>query len=238
MRNITICIGFALLAWSSPAEAQFQFDEDFWGVSASFTPTWKSPREFRFLIGAEDLDLQGSEFRIGVVRGRVLDGEWGLSFVSQTIDEGSTVDLVKNFPDEASFVCPAGSPASGSCGVSYTTGSMTKLYGIEAHRFIPFATFSDRVQVGMNIAGGAGWYRETVTRRLRDPNPAIPDDIMIVQASELTLPRDSNTPVPIFKVEVAAAGIVGPNLKVRASGGFGFPGNQLLSLSVVYFFGS
>jgi hypothetical protein len=43
--------------------------------------------------------------------------------------------------------------------------------------------------------------------------------------------------VPLAKLELTVAGLVAPGLKVRASGGFNFPGYQAGSISLVYFFG-
>jgi hypothetical protein len=44
-------------------------------------------------------------------------------------------------------------------------------------------------------------------------------------------------PFPLGKVEAAVAVIVAPGLKVRASGGFNFPGKAVFRLTGVYLFG-
>ena len=224
--------------------------EERWGVSASFTPTWVAPNQLRWLIGAENLDVQGSDFRIGFVRGRMLGGEWGVSFVSQRVNQGSTVELSKSFPSfPDNIVIPSCSPeafGTGDCGAFYTTASGFMLRGFELHRFVPFATFADRVQVGMNIAGGAGWYRGTARLRVvnrKDPDLAAPGELIgervfDVAGSELTLPRDFDAPVPLFNLDFAVAGIVGWGLKVRGGAGYGLPGRRTVFFSVTYFFGA
>ena len=166
-------IAVALL-FSSPTTAPgqqlpfFEGDVDpvLWGVSGSLTEAWVAPKEFRWLIGAETVDLQGSDFRIGFVRGSVRGGEWGLSYVHQTVDVGSEVGLSRSFPEDILIPsCAAEDFAAGDCGVFYSANDSLRLRGFELHRFAPFVTFSDRVQVGMNFAGGAGWYKGTASRR-------------------------------------------------------------------------
>jgi hypothetical protein len=44
--------------------------------------------------------------------------------------------------------------------------------------------------------------------------------------------------VPLFKLELAVAGILGPDLKVRAGGGLNLPGYSVFNLTVSYFFGA
>jgi hypothetical protein len=44
--------------------------------------------------------------------------------------------------------------------------------------------------------------------------------------------------VPLGRIEIAAAAILTPGLKVRVSGGFSFPATQVFSITVNYLFGS
>ena len=246
----------AAVTLCSPMNVQGQqlpfFEEDegpeLWGVNASYTTRWVAPKEFRWLVAAESVDLQGVDYRIGFVRGRVLGGEWGLSYVNQMVDQGSEIALSRSFPEDV--VIPSCSPEAfnaGDCGVFYETNSGLRLRGFELHRFIPFVTFSERVQVGMNIAGGGGWYRGTTRRRvvnLKDPQSATPDEfigesVSDVMGSELTLPRRFDTPVPILNIDIAVAGIVPGGLKVRGGVGvYGFPGRRTIVASATYFFGA
>ena len=251
MRTRISCAGAVafVLCWPLTVQGQqqpfFQDEgEELWGVGGSYTTKWVSPREFRWLIGAEDVDLQGGDYRIGFVRGRLLGGEWGLSYVRQTVKEGSAVSLSRSFPDDVDLSrCLPEAFDDGDCGVFYETNSGLMLRGFELHRFIPFATFSDRVQIGMNVAAGGGWYKGTATRLVvnrGDPaSGALGESRTEVLGSELTLPRRFDTPVPIFNLDVAVAGIVPGGLKVRGGAGlYGFPGRRTVVVSATYFFGA
>ena len=227
----------------------FEGDADpvLWGVSGSFTDMWVAPKEYRWLIGAETLDLSGSDYRIGFVRGSLLGGEWGLSYVHQTVDPGSEIGLSRSFPEDITIRnCEPAAFAAGDCGVFYETNAGLRLRGFELHRFIPFVTFSERVQVGMNIAGGGGWYRGTASRRAVNRSPAsdlpgefVGESMVDVMGSELTLPRRFDTPVPILNIDIAVAGIVAGGLKIRGGMGvYGFPGRRRIVASATYLFGA
>ena len=79
-----IALAARLASALAAPEAQFleAFEEDRWGVHASFTPQWRAPDQFRYLVGADEVgDWTGSDYTIGFVRGRATGGEWGLSLV-------------------------------------------------------------------------------------------------------------------------------------------------------------
>ena len=221
-------------------------DVSLWGVSGSFTTSWSAPREYRWLLGAENLDLRGHDYRIGFARGSVLGGEWGLSYVHQTVKQGSTIDLVDWFPADVDVPsCSVEAFGAGDCGVFYETKSGLFLRGFAFHKWAPFITIAERVQIGINVEGGAGWYRGTASRRVvdrRDPALATSDDfvgetVSDVMGSELTLPRRADAPTPIFNVDVGVAGIVADGVKVRGGIGlYGFPGKRAIYLSGTYFF--
>ena len=82
--------------------------------------------------------LAGTEFRIGFVRGQALGGDWGLSFVGRGIKDASAA-VLGNDGD-----------------VTATNGN--SLQGLEIHRFSPFTTIKDRVQIGLSYGIGAGWF--------------------------------------------------------------------------------
>lgn len=48
----------------------------------------------------------------------------------------------------------------------------------------------------------------------------------------------SLSPFPLGKVEAAVAVIAAPGLKIRASGGFNFPGYSVFRITGVYLFGA
>ena len=81
MLKRTIFVVVILLLVASPTLAQ-----DHWGVSFAVTPSWQSGPGVKQLFTADQIDMQGSEFRFGFVRGQELSSEWGVSFVRTTID--------------------------------------------------------------------------------------------------------------------------------------------------------
>ena len=199
--------GAAILVAGS-ANAQFlqSFDETLWGVQGSITPTWKSLEQFQRVISATGVDMSGSEYTIGFARGRMSGGHWGLSLVRQQVKAGS--------------VCFAEEP---ECLDAANAG----LQGLEFNWFAPFGSpfAGDRVQVGMNVGLGAGWYNGTVHVGGHD-----------VAADRWLrfLDRD-NIPVPIVRAEFAVAGILAPGFKVIGTSGYGMPGNRRLSLNLAFF---
>ncbi len=130
------------------------------------------------------------------------------------------------------------------------------LNGLEVHKFIPFVTFSQRVQVGLNVGGGFGFmsghvdaveFQTSYTCTFppgvfpdfgaggdEPPNPcsnATITNVTTVQTGSSSddvsriLKSDSDL-MPIGRVEVAAAFIAGPRLKIRVAGGLNYPGCQ------------
>jgi hypothetical protein len=106
-----------------------------------------------------------------------------------------------------------------------------------------------RVQFGMNLAGGAavhasGTVTRTSTTTYTTFDPATRRISMSADRTttvfdgpgfleDLGLPRV----LPVGKVELAIAGVVTRNVKIRASGGVNLPGMQSFSLTGIYFFG-
>ncbi|HET9372079.1 MAG TPA: hypothetical protein VFO19_17585, partial [Vicinamibacterales bacterium] len=85
-------VAIALIA-ALPAPAQAQSDRPRWGLTASFVPKWESAPELAALFyGVDDMDAEGSEFRIGAVRGRQHGGDWSVTFVRNTVKTGSVFD--------------------------------------------------------------------------------------------------------------------------------------------------
>lgn len=141
----------AVFGWPESAIGQFvEFEPTLWGVSASISsglPKWDSPQSFRAFYLADEISLRGSEFQVGVVRGTALGGDSGWSFIRQAIDSGSFVHDAEN---------------DGSSRRLTVDSAETTFDGFLYHRYTPFTTIRERVQVGMVIAAGAGWYRGMV----------------------------------------------------------------------------
>lgn len=257
----------------SPALGFAQGARSSWGVSGTFVPEWHVPSFLEVLAAAhfseddipiEDQNLKGPEFRIGIVRGRALSGDWGVSFVRRGFEDGTTT----------------GSNGSGCSGggqgnvlvlqCDTLTAEMTRrdvrLNGVEVHKYIPFVTIADRVQIGMNLAGGFGAvsgqvevsdFRTTFTCTFPPGvvpgfnndhggpsapcNGATISNVVTVQTGSSSddfsrfLKSDSDL-LPIGRVEVGAGVIVTPQFKIRVQGGLNYPGVNVVSVTGVFFF--
>jgi hypothetical protein len=86
-------IAALLLTCALPAPAAAQGDDGkHFGVSVSFSPYWKSRNDYLVTMGLEDVGtLEGTEFTVGMVRGRTFGGEWGVSFVRKPFKDSTTV---------------------------------------------------------------------------------------------------------------------------------------------------
>ncbi len=229
---LVLCF-LTLLFGSIPAVAVAQLSEDsHWGVSASVTPTWKShERLLELLFGLDgEGEIEGSEFTVGLVRGSMRGGEWGVSFVRKpfknggTLVEGGEPDCFENF-----------------CSSHTSTKVMqdVALRGIEFHSFIPFVTIADRVQIGVNVGGGIGFPEGTIieTEQSTFSDPLFGSDTntdtFVSPANEVMYKY-----VPLAKAEVQGAIIVAPGLKIKISGGLNLPSSTSFRIGVVYLIGA
>ncbi len=217
------CISaFLLVCTLLPSTADAQAHRTYWGISGGFAPTWTDPQSFKSLFGASSVSIEGSEFRIGFVRSSILGGDWGVSFVRKAVKDGShlTRSISCDFP---------------GCGESLTTSGAV-LNGVEVHKFAPFVTIKKRAQIGVNIAGGVGALGGTVHQVLLSPSLFADQDL---PAKVLFRPGGYEIDVvPLIKLELAATAILGPDLKLRVSGGLNTPGYQKFSMTLVYLFGA
>ena len=202
---------FLLLVAAMPAAAQFsETEQTLWGVSASFVPNWTAPESFKMFHRADEVNLSGSAFRIGVTRGTWLGGDSGWSFFRQHLKTGSSLE---------------------KDGARYRTGRATTLSGVQYHRFAPFTTIRERIQVGILVAAGFGWYRGTVTRNDEE-----------VEASGLSvLARDDEdnrwVPAPMMKLAGAATVLAGAGVKGRVTFGYGLFTGREIGFDIVYLVG-
>ena len=245
LRCGALCLGVVL---SVPAVVAAQ-DIDRWGVGVSFVPKWDISSgsgvmgklaEVMFERGDEGLDVKGGDIRIGLVRGRRLGGEWGVSYVRRSFDEESTQGATNTFCNtvQTTEICQ-------TSGTEYFYNDNVVLHGIEANKLFVFATIKNVVQIGLDVAGGVGWMKGTATERLTYTQGG---SFTLVPNSTITLPTTVTEtevpaatlvavdPVPIGRVELAVGFILGPQLKVRASGGLNIPGTQIFSVSASVFF--
>ena len=208
---------FVACASMLPARANAQIDDTSWGITAGVSPQWSIPSTlFADLFEADSLDVNGPEFRIGVIRGTTLGGEWGISLIHKRLSKESTLSL------------------EGTLDVLIVEASDAELLGVEVHRFFPFASAGERVQFGVNLGGGIAQLRGFVTARYvgttrTDFDLPFPD-AFLVAGREIDW-------LPLGRAELAVAALAGERLKVRVSGGFNMPGFQVLSLSFSYLLG-
>ena len=207
------CAG--ILVVSAPAAAQI--DDTSWGITAGFSPRWSIPGGLLAdLFEANTLDVKGPEFRVGVIRGTTLGGEWGISLIHKRLSKESTIEI------------------EGSDSVITVIADDAEMLGVEVHRFFPFATAGNRVQVGINLGGGIAQLRGFVTGTYvstTDANFVLPfTEAFAVTGREIDY-------LPLGRAEVAVAALVGERLKIRVSGGFNMPGFQVVSLSFSYLLG-
>lgn len=263
MRNVAAALLLVCLL-CPPALAQ---DSSRWGVAGAFVPKWDTSGALKdfttLIINEESLGLSGSEFRIGVTRGRHLSGDWGVSFVRRSIDDGAPL-VVENGSGCNGASGPGGSIVL-NCfdDVSELTADGQWIRGVEVNKFIAFATIRQRVQIGLNIAGGVGAgqgsFRAQLSRRsFRCTFPPGVQPMFTnndpctggVRSNETTTVTGTATEpftrvlayeknlIPLGKIEAAVAVIVTPRVKVRLSGGLNFPGTSTIGVTGLFFFGS
>ncbi len=126
-------------------EAGAQSRRSQWGLLLGATPAWTTPAAARAslesLWGGTEIDFSGTALRVGLVRGSELGGDAGLSFVR------------RSFADGSSLVAEDGN--------RYATYGVV-LNGIEIHKFSPFGTLRERVQIGLDFGAGLGFFRGAV----------------------------------------------------------------------------
>jgi hypothetical protein len=238
-----------------------------WGVVGGFAPKWENTSTYEPLVKLvfdEDAVglLRGSEFRIGIARGRHLSGDWGVSFIRKRIDDSdpTTVETGRGCQGGGSGILVLDCEIFGET----RTPRALLMNGVEVHKYIAFVTIKQRVQIGLNLAGGVvvgkgGFTNEsfTVTYKCTFPPGQFPDFSLeddpcyggakgpdTITPTEVTddpftrLLNYKRNQVPIGKVEIAGTVIVTPQLKVRIGGGMNFPGQTTIGLTGIYFFGN
>ena len=199
---------------SSPAAAQI--DDTSWGVTAGFSPRWSMPGTLLAeLFDATTLDVKGPEFRLGVIRGTTLGGEWGISLIHKRLSKESTIEV------------------EGSDSVVTVIADDAELLGVELHRFYPFAR-AGAVQIGINLGGGIAQLRGFVTGAYVAQTEA---NFTLPFSEAFAVTGRNIDYLPLGRAELAAAALVGERLKIRVSGGFNMPGFQVVSVSFSYLLG-
>ncbi len=210
-----------------------------WGLIGSVTPAWSAAQRVGDYVGADQYDISGAEFSIGVVRGRDYSGDWGVSFVWKGISETST----SRFGTRE--VCNPRTCVEESTAVVAKDVSMI---GVEAHKFFSLVSIGRRAQLGVNAALGVLRVRGTSEETDRyaayqfDPSTGT---VILTQKTEVsevgggqifTVATDVQT-VLSAKLEVGANLVLTRSLKARISGGIDFPGYHAASVKLIYLFG-
>lgn len=235
-----VFVSFTVLV-DSPAYAQ---DKSSWGVQVSSGQQWQILPQIKNIFQS-DVDLNGREFRVGlIVRGQILSGDWGVSFTRNTIDAVSVIrsrdDVCGGYPDSEYRCYPIGT--------TYQLNNVS-FDGLEVHKYYvpPFGTIAKRVQIGVNIVGGAVWVKGSAEKRVntvREVNelPArlyyVPEETVSTITAEDAF-RDQDVPTTLLtaRLEVAVAVIVVRGLKIKFSRGIiGVPGQSRFNISATYLF--
>jgi hypothetical protein len=235
---IIVFVAAMLFAHGPRAFAQDAGRESHWGVSGSLVPRWNFPDALADIWNLET-DMTGAEFRVGVVRGADLGGDWGVSYVKKAIHDDSVVQL----REQSCVQLPGGASQCARGAYHVTRGA--GMTGVEAHLFMPFATIRRRVQIGATFAGGIARLDGTSDRFLEH---------LVVNGSTVTRSTETIGPapfkqtlqdlpqnwdvVPIGRVELGMGFLVRPGFKIRASGGVNFPGYHHVGMHVQYLFGA
>ena len=236
-RSLLPCsLAFLLMAaTAAPAFAQAGSEPpSSWGVFVNFAPSWTGNSTFTeiFLMEGEGT-VEGSDFSIGLARGKTLGGHWGVGYTRKKYKDGTTLVASE----------------SGSEGNSSYTSTETLVFrnvyldAIEFFSFIPFATIKKRVQVGLNVGGGAGFPKGTIDQTFVQSStftpPTGPPQTQTSTESESGPAKDYIFGIqPLFRLEIVGAFIVAPGAKVTVGGGLNAPSMFAFSIGAVYLIGA
>jgi hypothetical protein len=253
-RSIVTLALFLVVGVTPPASAQTDAtDPTGWGVAAGIVPAWKVPTgsspiaklsELVHEAGDLGMSIKGSDFRVGIVRGRALGGDWGVSYVRRTFKDGSMQGGVE---EDCQDVGPQTGTLCSFFGREYFYQDV-KLDGLEVNKFIPVGgVIKQRVQIGADIAIGFGALKGSAELRETNtefqsvfvpPNQFRTEAIVSVDTSIVDAKvLQSVEPTMMGRAELAASVLLPRGLKVRFSGGLNFPGTQAASIVGMYFFG-
>jgi hypothetical protein len=230
------CVVLALIVGVPSAHAQTA-DVSRWGLQVSFVPTWKANDGLSEGLqwAPEGVTHEGSEFLVGFIKGTTRGREWGVSYVRKPIKDSVTTQT------QTDSFCP--SPTNCVTLVDEFTQESRNVVvdGVEAHFFIPFATFADRVQIGANLGGGVGFSSGTVTSTstftTTSTNPP-GTTVEVFTDEESAAGEVIGKTVVLIKAEFQAAFVVAPGLKIRAAVGLNAPSAAAFRIGVSYLFGN
>lgn len=198
------------------------------GVVFTVSPTSSVYERFKVLFDTEPVDVRSRDIEIGgILRGRQLGGEWGISYVQKKYASGSRIGGYEQFCQQ------------GTC---YDLGRQitlddVQLRGVMIHKFAPFATIKRRVQIGLAFGGGVAQARGTATLESRSlSGTGFEQATAVIDARDVFV--ESIKTIPIWRLEAAGAVLVAPGLKIRVGGGLDFTNLPAMSITAVYLIGS
>lgn len=239
LTRVVVAAIVLLVTLATGNEAQAQ--ERHWGITFSLIPQWNPIQQWHDRLWDTDVDVDGNEFRVGVVRGSDSGGDWSVTFVRNTLKAAGTYDDTQI----TDFGFGLGAPVPITLGSLYTVEENPQVYAVKYEKFSPFVTIQDRVQIGVTYGGGIGALRGTYTDRQFDVEFGEFDpgtDLQSVTQLEIETQHDIKELyaldfVPIGSVELAVAAVVAPGFKVRIAGGLNFPYTQVFSVTAIVLVG-
>lgn len=211
MRRRFLVRSLLAAALLTPSPALAQLDEPSWGVLVGFAPIWRVPDGLKNVFGATQLEIEGLEFRGGLIRGTTFGGEWGIVLVHKRISEKSVI-AVRQANDVISVVAED-----------------AELLGVELQQFLPFVRVG-RTQIGAVVGGGVAQMRGFLVGTIRQGNtPPVTTSLPFPELFELSGRKLKL--FPLGRVEIAANALIGDRVKLRFGSGFNIPGIQLFSVS-------
>lgn len=209
-----------------------------WGFRASFSP-WASDNELVRKLFSEfaDVDLEGSDFEIGVVRGSHTGKEWGVSYVRRRVSDDSTVQIQRG---EAS-VQFIDRTLSGPQYDDYSLSS-SNMQGVQFHQFVPFGTIKRRLQLGVLWGVGAAKFTSGDVRRTEVRQELDSSDLNNPFLVQTTRTQDLSVGefvddeigmewIPLLRAELAVNILATPSSKLRFGFGVSTPGFRNFSMS-------
>jgi hypothetical protein len=233
--STVLALAFLMVAASAaPAFAQANPEPpSSWGVFVNFAPSWKGSTFTDIFLFDGEGTVEGSDFSIGLARGKALGGHWGVGYTRKKYKDGTTLVNSESY-SEANF-----------SNTSTETLVFHNVYldAIEFFSFIPFATFKERVQVGLNVGGGAGFPKGTIDSTYVNVStftpPNGPPQTQTQTDIESGPAKDYIFGIqPLFRLEIVGAVIAAKGLKVTFGAGLNAPSTFAFSVGAVYLIGA
>ena len=232
VRRLLFLVALVSIAGPLPAYAQKPPKNPRWAISFSATPKWHIAPFIESAIAddGETVSFQGSELTIGFGRGSRRGGDWGVNYVRKPFKDG----LISEKFDTSCF---SPSPGQNLCNNGHETrvAQGLMLSGVEVHWFIAVARIKDRVQLGVNLAGGVANVKGTI-RKINDgsewrfvpaPNGQGTNVLTPIHEEEVVAASEElMKKFPLIKVEFEGGLILTPALKVQLAAGLNFPSNS------------